>query len=219
MQLYSYFRSSAAWRVRIALAYKGLRAELHPVHLLREGGEQYAPAYRMLNPLGVVPTLIEDSRVFTQSLAILEYLEDRYPEPALLPRDPVERAWVRALALTIACDIHPLNNLRVLRYLEMTLGVGSAEREAWYRHWVTQGLKALEIETARPGWRGPFALDSAPTFADVCLIPQLYNARRFGVDLQSFPTLVAIEQACLALPAFAATAPEHQPDAPREPTP
>ncbi|EQD80896.1 Maleylacetoacetate isomerase, partial [mine drainage metagenome] len=207
--------SSAAWRVRIALAYKGLQAELKPVHLLRDGGEQHTPAYRALNPLGIVPTLIEGTQVFTQSLAILEYLEERHPEPALLPRDPVERARVRALALTIACDIHPLNNLRVLRYLETTLGAGPAEREAWYHHWVTQGLKALEVEIARPGWPGPFALGPSPTFADVCLVPQLYNARRFGVDLAPFPALVAIEQACLALPAFAITAPEHQPDAPR----
>ncbi len=218
MELYSYFRSSAAWRVRIALAYKGLQVELHPVHLLRDGGEQHTASYRGLNPLGVVPTLIDGSQVLTQSLAILEYLEDRHPEPALLPRDPVDRARARALALTIACEIHPLNNLRVLRYLETTLGVGPEERESWYRHWVTQGLLALEIETARPGWCGPYALDSRLTFADVCLIPQLYNARRFGVDLRAFPTLGAIEKACLALPAFASTAPERQPDAPSEPT-
>ena len=219
MELYSYFRSSAAWRVRIALAYKGLRVDLHPVHLLRGGGEQYEAGYRALNPLRVVPTLIEGSRVFTQSLAILEYLEDLHPEPALLPSDPADRAHARALALVIACDIHPLNNLRVLRYLETTLGVGAREREAWYHNWITLGLKALEIEIARPGWRGPFCLDAQLTFADICLIPQLYNARRFGVDLLPYPTLVGIEQACLALPAFTETAPGNQPDTPREPAP
>lgn len=218
MKLYSYFRSSAAWRVRIALAYKGIPAELEPVHLVRD--EQLAPAYRVLNPQGLVPSLIEDGgQVLTQSLAILEYLEERHPTPALLPREPTQRSRARALALMVACDIHPLNNLRVLRYLENTLGADADQRTAWYQHWVREGLQALEVAIRQPGWQGPYAVGPEPTVADVCLVPQLYNARRFGVDLKPFPTLVAIDAACRRMPAFASTVPERQPDAPREPTP
>jgi maleylacetoacetate isomerase len=210
MKLYSYFRSSAAYRVRIALAWKGLAPELAAVHLVR--GEQQQEAYRRKNPQGLVPALeLDDGTVLTQSLAILEYLEETHPEPPLLPRAPLERARVRSLALVVACEVHPLNNVRVLAYLTATVGASEEQKLAWYRHWVGLGLEALEARVA--GASGRFCHGDAPTLADVCLMPQLYNARRFGCDLTGVPTLVRIEEECLALPAFDRSRPETQPDA------
>ncbi|HTQ06370.1 MAG TPA: maleylacetoacetate isomerase [Polyangiaceae bacterium] len=211
--LYNYFRSSASYRVRIALNLKQLDYEYRPVHLTRAGGEQFAPEFRTLNPQSLVPVLEHRGKRLTQSLAILEYLEDVWPEPALLPKAAAERARVRALALAVACEIHPLNNLRVLHYLSGTVGAPTAVKDDWYRHWVTLGLEALERELGDGARTAEFCHGSAPTIADCCLIPQLFNARRFACDLSSYPTLLAIEQHCLALPAFRDAAPERQPDA------
>jgi maleylpyruvate isomerase len=211
--LYSYFRSSAAWRVRIALGLKGLAYTTHPVHLLRGGGQQQGELYRALNPQGLVPTLVDGPDALTQSLAIVEYLEERHPEPPLLPRDPWGRAQVRAMALAVACDIHPLNNLRVLRYLRHELGQDDEGVARWYRHWVEEGLAALEALVARAPGRGDFCWGDRPGLADLCLVPQLANARRHDADLDGVPTLLAIEANCLELPAFAKAAPARQPDA------
>lgn len=211
-RLYGYFRSSAAYRVRIALNLKGIAYENVPVHLLRDGGEQHRAAYRATNPQGLVPALEHDGRVLTQSLAIVEYLEEIQPEPALLPRDPLVRAQARAIALAIACDIHPLNNLRVLNYLRDAMRQDEAARAAWYRHWIETGLAAVETMAARAGG-GPFCLGGAPTMADLCLVPQLANARRYDSAIAGFTRLLEAEKACLALPAFAAAAPERQGDA------
>lgn len=217
MQLYSYFRSSASYRVRIALNLKGLSFETVPVHLLRNGGEQLTPEYRKLNADGLVPVLIDDGdaepAVLAQSLAIIEYLEEKYPQPALLPGNPVDRAYVRSLALSIACDIHPLNNLRVLRYLVRNLKVSEEDKNAWYRHWCEQGLAALENTLASAGRAGQFCFGDTPGLADCCLVPQIANAQRLECDLSNLPTIMRINEACLALEAFATAAPERQPDA------
>jgi maleylpyruvate isomerase len=211
LKLYGYFRSSAAYRVRIALALKGLAWEYAAVHLRK--GEQSAAEYLELNPSALVPTLVDDRGTFTQSLAIIEYLEERHPEPPLLPRTPAERARVRGIALAIACDIHPLDNLRVLRYLVRTLGASEQSKDAWYRHWVEVGLGALEAQLARESATGAFCHGSAPTLADCCLVPQIANARRAGIPLDAYPTLTRIDSTCNTLAAFAAAAPERQPDA------
>lgn len=210
MLLHDYHRSSAAYRVRIALNLKGLVAGRSFVHLRR--GEQRAPGFLGLNPQGFVPVLEDGDRLLTQSLAIIEYLEERHPEPALLPPAAGDRAWVRAVALAIACDIHPLNNLRVLRYLESELHADEAARDAWYRHWIAEGFAALEPQLAARA-AGPFCLGDRPTLADVCLVPQVANARRFRVPLDAYPRIVAIDAACLALAAFDLARPERQPDA------
>ncbi len=211
MKLYSYHRSSAAYRVRIALNLKGLPYEYLPVNLRQ--GEQRAAPFRAINAQELVPVLCDDRGAFTQSLAILEYLEERYPEPALLPHAPEARARVRAIALAIACDIHPLDNLRVLQYLTGTLGASEEAKNNWYRHWIELGLSALEAQLASDPATGPFCHGALPTFADICLIPQLANARRVPLPLDAYPTLLGIEAACAALPAFAAAAPPRQPDA------
>jgi maleylpyruvate isomerase len=211
MKLYSYFRSSAAYRVRIALALKGLPYEYAAVHLRK--GEQGADAYRTLNPAELVPALVNDRGAFTQSLAIIEYLEERYPEPPLLPGAPEARARVRAIALAIACDIHPLDNLRVLRYLVRNVGASEEVKDAWYGHWIELGLSALEAQLARDPATGVYCHGDTPTLADCCLVPQLANARRVNLPLDAYPTLARIESRCKALPAFAAAAPERQPDA------
>jgi maleylpyruvate isomerase len=211
MKLYGYFRSSAAYRVRIALGLKGLPYEYAAVHLRK--GEQRTATYRALNAQALVPTLEDDRGSFTQSLAIIEYLDERYPQPPLLPDVPEARARVRAIALAIACDIHPLDNLRVLQYLLRTLGVSEDAKNAWYRHWIDVGLSALESQLAGEAATGTFCHGGSPTLADVCLVPQLANARRSSIPLDAYPTLLRIEAACNALPAFAAAAPEKQPDA------
>ncbi|MDP3843579.1 MAG: maleylacetoacetate isomerase [Oxalobacteraceae bacterium] len=223
MKLYSYFRSSAAHRVRIALNLKGLAYDVIPVHLLRQGGAQFSPEYLKLNPEALVPLLIDDSGpesetesdapTLRQSLAIIEYLEEAYPAPALLPPTPLARAYVRAIALSIACDIHPLNNLRVLRYLARQLKVDQEDRDAWYRHWCEQGLAVLEQTLAADARAGTYCYGGTPTLADCCLIPQLVNAGRVGCDLSPMPTLLRIRDACMQLDAFVAAAPENQADA------
>jgi maleylpyruvate isomerase len=213
MKLYNYFRSSASYRVRIALALKGLAYDYHAVHLTRGGGQQFTPEFRAVNAQGLVPVLVDGPETLTQSLAILEYLEETHPEPPLLPRAPAERARVRALALVIACEVHPLNNLRVLNYLSSRLGMQEGPRTEWYRHWVEQGLGAFEASLAGSPFTGRFCHGDTPGLADCCLIPQLFNARRFGCDLSGYPLALAIERACQELPAFRNAAPEHQPDA------
>jgi len=212
MKLYDYFRSSAAYRVRIALNLKGLAPERAFVHLRR--GEQRADDYLALNAQGLVPSLVTDTgAVLTQSLAIIEWLDESYPSPPLLPADVAGRARVRAQALAIACDIHPLNNTRVLNYLTGTLGATDAQRDGWYRYWCDVGFEALETQLAREAATGEFCHGATPTLADVCLVPQLANARRVDLDLAPYPTLLRIESACAALPAFANAAPARQPDA------
>jgi len=213
MRLYDYFRSSAAYRVRIALNVKGVKPDARTHVPLRKGGQR-ARDYLARNPQGLVPALeLDDGRVLTQSLAIIEYLEETHPAPPLLPRDPAERVRVRGIALQIACDIHPLDNLRVLNYLIGTIGASREQKDAWYRHWIDVGFEALEKTLARDPATGRFCHGDTPTLADICLVPQIANARRFDIDLSSWPTLVRIESACSALPAFAEAAPERQPDA------
>jgi maleylpyruvate isomerase len=209
MILHDYWRSSAAFRVRIGLRLKGLEAERRFVHLAK--GEQHATAYRSLNPQGLVPLLEDGSLALTQSLAILEYLDETHPEPPLLPRDAEGRAWVRAVALAIACDIHPLNNLRVLQYLKREMGADDAARDRWYAHWIAEGL--APIETMLAAQPGPFCRGGSPTLADICLVPQVFNARRYRVPLDAHPRIRAVTDACLALPAFDLAQPAKQPDA------
>ena len=213
MQLYTYFRSSAAYRVRIALALKGLAYESVPVHLLRGGGEQLQDAYRALNPAALVPALQDEGATLTQSLAILEYLEETHPQPALLPQGAPGRARVRALALSVACDIHPLNNLRVLRYLSHTLQVPEEGRNTWAQHWIALGFAALEEDLVRSPHTGLCCHGDTPTLADCCLVPQVFNARRFGLDLAPYPTVRRIAEHCEGLAPFHAAHPAQQPDA------
>ena len=213
MKLYSYFRSSAAYRVRIALNLKGLPYETVPVHLLRQGGEQLLPEYRRLNPTALVPTLVDGDLALGQSMAILEYLEETHPQPALLPADAAGRARVRAIAQTIACDIHPLDNLRVLKYLKHEMKVSEESKNAWYRHWVEVGLAAVEGMLAQHPATGEFCHGGQPSFADLCLVPQVANARRFECDLGAMPTIVRIDARCQELDAFRQAAPAMQPDA------
>jgi maleylacetoacetate isomerase/maleylpyruvate isomerase len=212
MKLYSYFRSSAAYRVRIALNLKGLSPEVVPVHLLRDGGENFKPEYMAKNPLALVPTLEVDGQPLIQSLAIIEYLEEVHPSPPLLPADAIGRARVRAIAQTVASEIHPLNNLRVLDHLVARMGVSESGKLDWYRHWVDEGLAGIErmLEQQRSG---DFCHGDAPTLADCCLIPQLYNARRFDCPLDAFPRILRVAGHCEQLPAFVDALPENQPDA------
>jgi maleylacetoacetate isomerase len=204
--LYDYYRSSAAYRVRIALNLKGVDYESRPINLLHS--EQTADDYRALNPQGLVPMLEIDGHRLTQSLAIITYLDLTLPDPPLIPRDPVGGAHVRAMALTVACDIHPLNNLRVLKYLSGELGLPQEERDAWYIHWVREGLPALE-SLAKPD-AGKFLFGDEPTIADVCLVPQLYNARRYNVPLDDYPTLLRADENANRIEAFAAAHPDRQ---------
>lgn len=210
MKLYTYFRSSAAYRVRIALNLKGLAYEGIPIHLTKDGGRQHSAAFRAVNPQGRVPALeIDGGDILTQSLAIIEYLDETHPNPPLLPADAVGRAKVRALADLIACDIHPLNNLIALQYLKRELKHEQPAIDTWYHNWILQGFAALE-SVLKPG---PYSFGSAVTLADVCLVPQVYNARRLKVPLDKFPHIVAIDAACLKLAAFDKARPENQPDA------
>jgi len=210
MKLYTFFRSSAAYRVRIALNLKALPYEMVSIHLTKDGGRQHAPEFRAINPQMRVPALqLSSGEVLTQSLAIIEYLDEIHPEPPLLPADALARAKVRAVAQTIACDIHPLNNTSPLRYLKRQLKHEQAEIDAWYHQWIIEGFNALEamIEPA------PYACGPHVTLADVCLVPQVANARRFKVPLDKFSKIVAADAACLKLPAFDKARPENQPDA------
>ncbi|GEK74640.1 MULTISPECIES: maleylacetoacetate isomerase [Halomonas] len=210
--LYGYFRSSAAYRVRIALNLKGLAYDQAPIDLV--AGEQRGEAYLADNPQGLVPTLVTDDGLrLTQSLAICEYLEEVHPEPALLPEAPAERARVRALAQLVACEMHPPNNLRVLRYLTGELGVDEAARLGWYRHWVHEGFTALEAMLSREAGSGDFCHGDAPTLADACLVPQVFNAERFECDLSAYPRIRRIADNARALDAFRRAAPGEQPDA------
>jgi maleylpyruvate isomerase len=210
VKLYSYFRSSAAYRARIALNLKGLSVEMIPVHLQKEGGLNRKPAFRAVNPQMKLPALQLDSgEVLIQSLAIIEYLDELHPQPPLLPRDPLARAKVRALAQVIACDIHPLNNTAPLRYLKHQFGQEQAKIDAWYHHWILEGFEAIETLLGP----GPYSFGSEVTLADVCLVPQVANARRFKVPLDKFPKIVAADAACNKLAAFDKARPENQPDA------
>jgi maleylacetoacetate isomerase len=210
VKLYSYFRSSAAYRVRIALNLKGIAYETKSIHLIKDGGHNKRPEFRAVNPQMRVPVLVTPAgNVLIQSLAIIEYLEETHPEPALLPKDPIARAKVRGLAELIACDIHPLNNTSPLRYLKNQLHQEQSAIDTWYHHWVLTGFEALEA-LLEPG---PYAYGDKVTLADLCLVPQVNNARRLKVPLDRFPKIVSVDAACLALPAFDRARPENQPDA------
>lgn len=213
MKLYDYFRSSASYRVRIGLKLKGLDYESVPVHLLRDGGEQLKPEYRAVNPSALVPALQDGDATITQSLAILEYLDEVHAMVPLLPRDALGRARVRQLALMIGCDIHPINNLRVLRYLVKQAGLTEEAKNAWYVHWVQEGFAALEAELAQSPDTGRFCHGDTPTIADCFLVPQVFNAVRFNIDMTPYPVIVRIDAALRELPAFAAAHPSAQPDA------
>jgi len=206
---YTYAHSSAAYRTRIALNLKGLKPEERFIHLLKDGGQQHSAGYAALNPLELVPTLVDGGETFAQSLAIIEYLDETYPEPPLLPATPAARARVRQIALSIACDIHPVNNLRVRQYLTNVLHIDDAASKTWYRHWIDVGFKAVETMLDADG---PFACGGAPTLADVVLVPQVANARRFEIALDAYPRIVRADTAARALPEFAAAAPDKQPD-------
>jgi len=211
--LHTYFRSSASYRVRIALNLKGLGARHLPVHLSRDGGQQFSKNFRVLNPQALVPVFADDTVVLSQSLAIMEYLDERHPTPPLMPATIEARAKVRQIATAMACDIHPLNNLRVLKYLTGALGASEEARDEWVKHWTVLGLQALETELARDRTDQRFCVGGQPTIADCCLVPQLFHAQRFGVDLALYPTLRVIDAACQALPAFRDAHPSVQPDA------
>ncbi len=216
MKLYSYYRSSASYRVRIALNLKQLGYETKPIHLVNQGGEQFLTDYTQLNPQALVPTLDDSGVILSQSLAILEYLEETYPQHPLLPSDNAARAQVRAMMQLIACEVHPLNNLRVLKFLKQELACNEDQKNQWYQHWITEGFTALEKILACEEMMGLCCYGDTPTFADCCLIPQVYNAQRFNVSLGDFPMIKRINNYCLTLEAFQHASPEVQPDAPRE---
>jgi len=216
LRLYGYWRSSAAYRVRIALNLKGLDYETIPVHLTENGGEQHSVAFRGLNPQELVPVLRDGERIIRQSLAIIEYLDETYDGALkLMPATARDRARVRGLAQVVACDILPLGNLRVLQYLEREFGVPPIERERWAQHWIGEGLRALEALLADSPATGEFCEGDTPGLADILLVPQVYNARRWGLDLTPFPVVTRIDEACRRLEAFRRAAPENQPDAPQ----
>ncbi|GAB2662703.1 maleylacetoacetate isomerase [Arenimonas aestuarii] len=214
IRLYSYWRSSAAYRVRIALNLKGLPYETAAVHLVRDGGEQHKAPFSDLNPQELVPVLLHGNRILRQSLAIMEYLDETWPTPPLMPATARDRQRVRSISQLIASDMHPLNNLRVLQFFENTWNVPQAEREAWVRHWVKAGFDALEDTLCDNPSTGAFCDGDVPTMADCCLVPQVYNAERFGVDMAPYRTIRRITAECLALDEFDAARPEKQPDAP-----
>jgi maleylacetoacetate isomerase len=212
MKVYGYFRSSAAYRLRIAMALKGIGHEFESIHLTRDGGEQKKPDFLKINPQGLVPALVTDGGdVLTQSLAIIEYLDEVHPEPAFLPADPLARARVRAFSQAIACDIHPLNNLRVLKYITGEMGLGEDAKLDWYRHWIDEGFKGLEGLLADGST--PFCFGDTPGLADICLVPQVFNAQRFDCDLSPYPRCLEIAARCNEIEAFADAAPGKQPDA------
>jgi len=211
MKLYSYWRSSAAYRVRIALHFKQLAFETIPVHLLKDGGQQHQLGYRQLNPAELVPVWQDDEITLNQSLAIIEYLDENFPEPALLPTNPVAKAEVRALAFDIACDIHPLNNLRVLQYLTGTLALSEQQKHDWIHHWLNTGFSALEQRLSVSA--GQYCYGDEVSIADLCLVPQVYNALRFNVNMEAYPIINRVYHHCQQLAAFALAAPEQQADA------
>ena len=215
LKLYSYWRSSASYRVRIALNLKGLAHEIVPVNIAPGASEQLTEAFRRHNPQRLVPILVDGERIFRQSLAIIEYLDEAYPEHPLLPSAARDRARARSISQLIACEMQPMQNLRVLRYLEADLALDEGRRSEWVRHWIDEGFAALEDLLAGNPSTGDYCEGDSPTIADICLVPQCYAARRYQVDLARYPTLAAIDARCRALPAFAAAAPEAQPDAPR----
>jgi maleylacetoacetate isomerase len=210
VKLYTYFRSSAAFRVRIALNLKGLAYDPVFVHLAK--GEHRKPEYANVDPQALLPTLVDDGQALSQSLAIIEYLEERHPEPPLLPRDALGRARVRSLSLLVACEIHPLNNLRTLQHLKRALGLNEEQIGTWYRHWIADGLAKLEADLGRAG-SGRFCHGASPTMADCCLVPQIFNAKRYQSDLAPYPTVMRIFDACMKLEAFDRAQPSKQPDA------
>lgn len=213
LTLHNYFRSSAAYRVRIAMNLKGLDYDYVPVHLTRDGGMQFKEPYKSLNPQQLVPLLDDDGFQISQSLAIIEYLDEKFPNTRLLPKSPEGRARVRQIALAISCDIHPLQNLRVLKYLTGTLGASEESKTQWIHHWLSEGLAALEADLSRAPTRGRFCFGDTPSMADCALVPQLFSAARFNVDTVPYPTLRAIYEACEAIPAVAAARPSRQIDA------
>jgi maleylacetoacetate isomerase len=214
LKLYSYWRSSACYRVRIALNLKGLAYETLPVHLLRDGGEQHRAGFAEVNPQELIPVLLHGDRVLRQSLAIIDYLDETFASKPLMPSTARDRQRVRAMAQLIACDIHPLGNLRVLQYLESQFGADQGQRDAWSRHWMQSGFAALEKVLHDNPSTGTFCEGDMPGMADCCLVPQVYNARRFGIDMTQFPNIARINEACLALPEVEAARPENQEDAP-----
>ena len=213
LKLYSYWRSTAAYRVRTALNIKRLSYSIIPVHLVKDGGEQHKPEYAGKNPQELVPLLDDNGKLLSQSMAICEYLDETYDGPDLLPSEPFEKAKVRSVCQIIACDIHPLDNLRVLQYLSGELKISDEDKSRWYAHWILEGFKAIESMLQEYKAKGPFCFGDKLTLADVFLVSQMYNARRFNVELSDFPRLVEIEQHCLTLDAFKDAKPEAQPDA------
>lgn len=213
MKLATYFRSTAAYRVRIALHLKGLEHELQPINLLKDGGEHKTPEFLAKNPDGLIPTLDTQGQVLAQSIAILEYLEETYPSVALLPSNSIDRAIIRGLVQTIASDMHPLNNLRVLQFLVKEMGLSEEQKLQWYHHWIAKGFTGLEKRLETTSQAGRFCFGDAPTMADVCLVPQVYNAHRFDCPMEDYPTINQINQHCMSLAAFADSAPSQQPDA------
>ncbi len=213
MKLYTYWRSSSAYRVRIALNLKDVEYESVPVHLVRDGGQQKSAEFLKINPQGLVPALVDGDIVLNQSLAIIEYLDEKYPEPPLLPKSARARARVRGLAYLIADEIQPLNNLGVQQYLKHQAGLDQQQLDDWYRHWITKGFTALERLLSASAQSGQFCHDDTPGLADCCLVPQLYNARRYDCDLSAFPTITGIEKNCSRSVAFQKAEPENQPDA------
>jgi maleylpyruvate isomerase len=213
LKLFTYFRSSAAFRVRIALNLKGLPFEAVPIHLMRGAGEQHSDSYQARNPARLIPALQDGDLTLSQSMAIIEYLEQTHPTPALLPQEAAARAMVRELALSVACDIHPLNNLRVLRYLQAPLGIEEQRRDEWARHWIGLGFTAIEQQLARRGTAGQCCFGDTPTMADCCLIPQVFNARRVSLPLEEFTIINRVHDHCMRQPAFIDAAPGAQSDA------
>ena len=214
IQLYNYFRSSASYRVRIALELKAMSFNYIPIHLTRDGGEQFKPEYRKLNPDALTPTFIsQEGHRLTQSLAIIEYLEEIKPQPAVLPGTPAERAYIRSIALQIACEIHPLNNLRVLSYLTGAMAVDAEHKSTWYAHWVESGFASIEQKLLDDNMAGTFCFGDTPTLADICLVPQVFNAERMKVPLERYPTIMRITAAARQVDAFARAEPSLQPDA------
>jgi maleylacetoacetate isomerase len=219
-KLFSYYRSSSSYRVRLALNAKGLSYDYQGVHLVKDGGEQHKPEYKKMNPQALVPTLVDGDFIITQSMAIMEYLEEKYPSPTILPKTPEERAYVRQISLINVADIHPLNNLRVLNHLTVDLGVSQNQKTQWYHKWIRSGFDAIEKLLEKSPYRtGPYVCGDQATMADMCLIPQVYNARRYELDMNPWPLITAIDKHCMQLKTFIDASPENQPDTPEDQRP